>query len=55
VKSKIQKRDEALTRLRSSQWKDARAKRIGTQTVEEWAESKEKRIEELEKLVDKGY
>lgn len=54
MKSKTQKREEALIRLRSSNWDDSRAKRLGSQTMEEWADSKQARIDELELIIRRG-
>ena len=47
MKSKDQKRKEALERLRSTAWEKSRAKRLGTKTKEAWEEEKAIQIEEL--------
>ena len=36
MKSKQQKRDEALARAEKYTWKNSRAKRLGTKTQEQW-------------------
>lgn len=53
-RSKTERRAEALERLRASSYDNSRAKRLGTQTNEEWQQSKEARISHLEAQIH-GY
>jgi hypothetical protein len=50
-RSREDRRADALARLRTSKFENSRAKRKGTQTREEWQESKEARIRHLEDLM----
>jgi len=36
MKSKAEKREEALVRLKESRWENSKAKRLGSKTEEQW-------------------
>jgi len=44
MKTKSEKREEALERLKNSSWENSKAKRLGTKTKEEWEEVKKIKV-----------
>jgi hypothetical protein len=47
MKSKQEKRKEAIARLEKSSWKNSKAKRLSTKTKEIWKDEKEKELQRL--------
>jgi len=54
MKSKTQKRTEALTRLQKTKYNDSKAKRRGTATEAQWQKHKDEMITHL-KSMPVGY
>ncbi|UTS52137.1 hypothetical protein [Synechococcus phage BUCT-ZZ01] len=49
MKTKQEKRQEALERLKKAKFEDSKAARTGTRTEQQWAEWRKKEIEKLSK------
>lgn len=54
MKSKQQKRTEAITRLEASEYKNSKAKRLKTSTKEQWQAKKDAALKVLNAM-PKGY